>query len=308
MRLLREVMEHPLDPAYARAAGLRSRGVRPGRAAVVLTVVIALLCGWILARGVAELRRPEPAEAAGRAELEREISRRISMADARQRQIQQLRAEIAAAQQAQLTSQGDAALAAQAQQLALSTGELSVTGPGLEISLQDAPQADASNAVVDPRAAQQSDQGRVLDRDLQVVVNGLWGAGAEAVAINGRRLTTLSAIRSAGEAILVDFRPILPPYHVQAIGDPASMQSQFGTELAASYLQSLRDNFGVQVSITVSQGLRLPAAGAFLLSKAGVASTPSSGSTAPSGSTTPSASGSVTTAPSTRRPALTAVR
>ena len=48
----------------------------------------------------------------------------------------------------------------------------------------------------------------MLDRDLQVIVNGLWAAGAEAIAVNGQRLTACSAIRSAGEAILVDFRPL----------------------------------------------------------------------------------------------------
>jgi uncharacterized protein YlxW (UPF0749 family) len=297
MRLLREVMEQSLDPAYARAAELRLHRPRPGRVSVVVVILLALLGGWIVARGVAELRRPQPGQAAGRAALEREIARRTTSADASQREIQQLRAQIAAAQQTQLTSQGDAALAARVQQLSLLTGELAVTGPGLEITLQDAPQTDSQGAAVDPRTAQASDQGRVLDHDLQVVVNGLWGAGAEAVAINDRRLTTLSAIRSAGEAILVDFRPILPPYRIQAIGDPTGMQAQFGSSLAAQYLQTLHDNFGVVTSITSSKGLRLPAAGAIQLSEAGVPSSPAPGSA--SGSTAPRS-----TAQPTGQPAL----
>jgi uncharacterized protein YlxW (UPF0749 family) len=273
MRLLREVMEQPLDPAYAHAAALRSLGMRRSRASAALTVVIAMLCGWAVTQGVAELRRPEPGMAAGRAALEREIERRTAAADARARQIQQLRAEIAAAQQARLTAPGDAELAREIQQLGLVTGELPVTGPGLEIILQDARAADTQGAVVDPRAASGAEDGRILDRDLQVVANGLWAAGAEAIAINGRRLTALSAIRSAGAAILVDFRPLVPPYRVQAVGDPQQLQAQFSRELAASYLQSLRDNFGVQVSITSSQRLPLPAAGGFQLRRAGVAST-----------------------------------
>ena len=63
----------------------------------------------------------------------------------------------------------------------------------------------------DPRDDRASDTGRVLDRDLQVMVNALWAAGAEAIAINGQRLTARSAIRYAGEAILLDFRPLVPP-------------------------------------------------------------------------------------------------
>jgi uncharacterized protein YlxW (UPF0749 family) len=287
MRLLRDVMEHPLDPAYATAARARSQGARPGRGAVVLTVLIAVLCGWIVARGVSELRRPEPGQAAGRATLEREIQRRTAAADVRQHQIQQLRAEIAAAQETQLTSQGDSVLADRVQQLGLLTGELPVNGPGLEFSISDARPADTQGAAVDPRAASAADEGRVLDRDLQLVVNGLWGAGAEAIAINGRRLTSLSAIRSAGQAILVDFRPLVPPYRIQAIGDASGLQTGFSSSPAGEYLQSLRDNFGVQVSITSAKELRLPAAGAFQLRKAGAvpsatASTSASGVTSSS--------------------------
>jgi len=301
MRLLREVMEQPLDPAYAQAARARAAGARPGLGMSAIVVVLALVCGWSVTRGVAELRRPEPGQAAGRATLEREIQRRTTAADARQREIQSLRSDIAAAQQAQLTSSGEAPLAAQVQQLGLLTGELAVVGPGLEFSIADARPADTQAAAVDPRAASAGDGGRVLDRDLQIVVNGLWAAGAEGIAINGRRLTTLSAIRSAGQAILVDFRPLVPPYVIQAVGDPSTLQTGFSSNKAAQYLQSLRDNFGVQVSITTSSELRLPAAGAFQLRKAAVPSPSGAGS--PSGPTTVSprsgASGPATTSSST---------
>ena len=64
-----------------------------------------------------------------------------------------------------------------------------------------------------------SDTGRVRDRDMQRVVNGLWESGAEAISVNGQRLTALSAIRAAGDAILVDNKPLVPPYTVLAVGD-----------------------------------------------------------------------------------------
>lgn len=54
-----------------------------------------------------------------------------------------------------------------------------------------------------------------------MIVNGLWQAGATDMAINGRRLTPTSAIRAAGEAILVNYRPMSPPYVVSAIGPDA---------------------------------------------------------------------------------------
>jgi uncharacterized protein YlxW (UPF0749 family) len=101
----------------------------------------------------------------------------------------------------------------------------------------------------------------VLDRDLQTVVNGLWAAGAEAIAVNGQRLTARSAIRYAGQAILVDFRPLVPPYVVQAIGEAAGLQTRFAAGSAGAYLQALRDNYGVQGAIVPSANLELPGAG-----------------------------------------------
>ena len=70
--------------------------------------------------------------------------------------------------------------------LELSTGFAAVTGPGLRVTVDDQPQGDPD--------------GRVRATDLRVLVNGLWQAGAEAIAINGRRLTSLSAIVNSGIA------------------------------------------------------------------------------------------------------------
>jgi uncharacterized protein YlxW (UPF0749 family) len=303
MQLLREVMEHPVDPAYAMAARRRAGERRPGRLGAVVTVVLALVCGWVLTRGVAELRRPEPGQAASRASLEAEITRRSRQADAQAAAIERLRGEISAAQQAQLTSPEDVDLSRREAELALVTGEAPVVGPGIRITLDDAPSVDAAAAAGDPRADSGADDGRVLDRDIQVTVNGLWVAGAEAISINGRRLTTLSAIRSAGEAILVDFRPLVPPYVVSAIGDPAALQSRFTAADAAAYLQDLHNNYGVGYEISAASDLRLPGAGTFELRTARPVVEPSStspdaSSSTPSGSSS-AAPGTPTSAPST---------
>jgi uncharacterized protein YlxW (UPF0749 family) len=108
----------------------------------------------------------------------------------------------------------------------------------------------------------------VVDRDLQLVVNGLWAAGAEAISINGRRLTSLTAIRSAGEAILVDYRPLRPPYVVSAIGDPRRLEARFADGPGGEYLRLLADNFGVRVKTDSRSDLRLPAASGVTLRNA----------------------------------------
>jgi uncharacterized protein YlxW (UPF0749 family) len=99
----------------------------------------------------------------------------------------------------------------------------------------------------------------VLDRDLQQIANALWQAGAEAIAINDQRLISTSTIRAAGDAILVDFRPLTGPYEVSAIG-PRDMQRQFTNSTTAKTFRQLVDAFGMSFEIRKRDNLSLPAA------------------------------------------------
>jgi uncharacterized protein YlxW (UPF0749 family) len=98
----------------------------------------------------------------------------------------------------------------------------------------------------------------VSAQDLQIVTNGLWQAGAEAISINGQRLTSRSAIRFAGEAILVDFRPLARPYVVSAIGDPGSLRAKFVASSTGSYFTALAANYKLRTEIASSDSLTLP--------------------------------------------------
>jgi uncharacterized protein YlxW (UPF0749 family) len=134
--------------------------------------------------------------------------------------------------------------------------------------VNDAPSQGDDTVGGDPRSKSDFDPGTVFDADLQVIVNGLWAAGAEAIAINGHRLTALSAIREAGQAILVDFRPLVPPYQIDAIGNSSQLQSGFASGSAGPYVQSMRDNNGIRVEIAPVKQLALPGAGDLVLREA----------------------------------------
>ena len=99
-------------------------------------------------------------------------------------------------QSAALVAAGAQALAGQVDQLRLATGEAPVAGPGVVLTVNDAPQAQPTDDSQD-RGGGTAGDGRVLDRDLQTMVNGLWSAGAEAVAVNGRRLTVRVRVAEA---------------------------------------------------------------------------------------------------------------
>jgi len=266
MSLLTGVMEQPLDPGYLQAAALRRKGRAPAASGPVpwaTTVLVALVCGLLVTAAILHLRRPQPEAAGARAQLQKEIERRDERLDRQERTVQQLRSEIDRLQRSALGSD-NSVLQARLSALSLLTGESPVTGGGLEIVMDDAPNDDTETGT-DPRDQEEADQGRVLDRDLQMVVNGLWDAGAEAIAVNGQRLTALSAIRSAGQAILVGFRPLVPPYRIQAIGNPGTLHTRFADSSAGPYLQGLQTNYGVHAQLTARGEMTLPGASSLVL-------------------------------------------
>ncbi len=130
----------------------------------------------------------------------------------------------------------------------------------MKLVVDDAKEADSAAGGGPRQTSGFSDTGRVRDRDMQRVVNGLWQSGAEAVAINGQRLTALSAIRAAGDAILVDNKPLAPPYTVLVVGDGRRLSTRFHNSADGQYLHALQENFGIRTSISVKDEVRLPAA------------------------------------------------
>ena len=139
------------------------------------------------------------------------------------------------------------------ERLRSATGQSEVTGNGITVTLDDAP------VTID--TALENEPGKVVDRDLQMVVNGLWQSGATEIAINGRRLTATSAIRSAGEAILVNYRPLIPPYVVTAIGNDANLMiGRFRESTAGLLLEELEATYGVFWELQTVGKVTLPAA------------------------------------------------
>ncbi|MCI2240670.1 DUF881 domain-containing protein [Kineococcus sp. TRM81007] len=245
MSLLTEVMQRPLDPGYAAAAERRRAAgdTRPGRPRA-LTALAALAVGVLLAVAGVRAATGAPEADRGRAGLLERVRAATERADdlaARAARLRAANAELAT----RLGGAPAAVAGARADALAVAAGAVPVTGPGVEVVLRD--------AAPDPTAASAS-SGRVVDRDLQLLVNGLWQAGAEAVAVNGLRLSSLSSIRAAGEAVLVDYRPLTPPYRVTAIGDPVGLQTRLASSVAGRYLQVLEDNYGIGVEVRARSG------------------------------------------------------
>jgi uncharacterized protein YlxW (UPF0749 family) len=249
MSLLNNLMAHPLDEGYAVAARSRpSQGGRPNRSRHRVLLVIALLVlGFLLAVAASQNYRSAPA-----AEKERnELISRVEQADARLNDLRDqqngLADEVRRLQASGLSnSSSGTALQQKLDDLELQTGAVAVTGPGMKAVVDDAKNAD-------------NKEGRLLDVDLQQLVNGLWTAGAEAISVNGHRLTSLTAIRGAGTAITVDYSSLTPPYTVLAIGDTATMPARFAQSSGGQWVQYLVSNFDVRMTTTTEDSLLVPA-------------------------------------------------
>jgi uncharacterized protein YlxW (UPF0749 family) len=270
MTLITEVMERPLDPGYAAAAESRQRSGLPAATSHQgpMLVIFAVLIGAVLATSALALRAPTTSAIQIKSALVDRIEASRAHADSRTRLIADLRNEINKAQAAALSQQSQSGLAADLSRLELVTGTVPVTGPGLVLTLDDAPANANANVNVDPRLATTPDQGKVIAQDLQIIVNGLWQAGAEAISVNGHRLTTRAAIRFAGEAILVDYRPLVRPYVITAIGDPGSLGVDFAGNDGGSYLQSLKANYKIRGDIQASDPVVIPGEPALTLQEA----------------------------------------
>ncbi|MFI5980879.1 DUF881 domain-containing protein [Streptomyces sp. NPDC051555] len=260
MSLLTHVMDHSLDEGYAEAAARREAEGTSGLPRN-LKAKLALAAGLVLAAmvvtlGAAQARIAAPVLAKEREELISRVERADDHADGLEKDIERLRDDVAGRQRAALKQHGGD----QGELLALLSGATEVRGPGIKLTVDDAKGASTGNGNGPRESAGFSDTGRLRDRDMQRIVNGLWQAGAEAVAINGQRLTALSAIRAAGDAILVDNKPLVPPYEILAVGDKKRLNTEFQDSVDGQYLHVLQESYGIRYTLSAENEVRLPAA------------------------------------------------
>ncbi|MET9732416.1 DUF881 domain-containing protein [Streptomyces sp. NPDC006458] len=261
MSLLTNVMDHSLDDGYAEASA-RKAAAGEGGLPKTLRAKLGLAAGLVLAAlvvtvGAAQARVAAPVVAKEREELIDRIGRETDAADDLEKSVDELRDDVGARQREALKHSGGGG---QADLVGVLSGAMEVHGPGVKLVVDDA-KGTSGGGDGNPRGTSGfSDTGRVRDRDLQRVVNGLWESGAEAVSVNGQRLTALSAIRAAGDAILVDNRPLVPPYTVLAVGDGKRLSTRFQDSADGLYLHVLQENYGIRTAISAEDELRLPAA------------------------------------------------
>lgn len=244
MDLLNDILRNPVDPEYHVVA--QRTTARRARWWAILGV--AILIGSMFALSAVRTTRSAPAVQEERSQLVQRVHAEEERHEVLVDRTEELRRDNDRARTALLAGdEGARETQAEVNRLGPIVGDVAVRGPGIVIIVDDAP------------TVREDKLNRVLDRDLQFLVNGLWWAGAEAVTVNGHRMTSLTAIRSAGDAITVDYRSLTRPYRIEAIGDPRTLAARFTDSSGGQLWQGLQQNYGMRFDLGQAQQLELRA-------------------------------------------------
>jgi uncharacterized protein YlxW (UPF0749 family) len=128
-------------------------------------------------------------------------------------------------------------------------GLLDVRGPGVRVILDDSPFVSGGDA----------NDLLIHDFDLRDVINVLWLAGAEAVAVNDERIINSTSIYCVGTTVMVNDTRLSPPYQVSAIGDPVRILEYLDNPGYLSELKTRTKRLGLYVDFIRIDGMTLSA-------------------------------------------------
>lgn len=214
--LLTLITARSMDEDYAHVAQQRAaageqpvQGNRPHWVSLVAVAVLGVL-GAVVA---AQTDREAEVNELSRAALIQQIESKRDEVRGLQAQVAELSGSNQAVAAASTRTQGQLDdLEARVRRAELVTGFSAVHGPGVRITIDNRPGVDVDS--------------EIRDEDLAILVDGLWEAGAEAIAINDQRLTLLGGIRNTNRAVHVNGRPVNAPYVVSVIGDNRTLQAR----------------------------------------------------------------------------------
>ncbi len=142
-------------------------------------------------------------------------------------------------------------LNAQLQAARIAAGLIPLTGSGIVIQLED------SKDPVPPDGGEVDYL--VGSHDIRTIVEALWGAGAEAVAVNGERLTPTSAIIDVGASLLVNSAYLTPPYQITALGASDLYEQLSRSAKFVDFVRERGDGYGIRVSLAEPESVDMPA-------------------------------------------------
>jgi len=218
------------------------------RTPFALAAVLGLL-GFLFVVAASAADATRQVEAPRKARLIGLIQERRDQVEDLDAAVRSLRTDVANAEErAAQANDLDRSLADRLAQLGLQAGTVAVAGPGVVVRMSDSERS--------PSSTEDAEAFRIHDSDIQLVVNALFAAGAEAVAVNDSRIVATTPIRAAGDTIVVNFRPLVPPYRIVGIGADSA---DFSASPIAQHFKRWTSLFGLGFSVKSERGLQAPA-------------------------------------------------
>ena len=218
-------------------------------------VLVLGMAGLLIAAGIssADTSAVDVARGTGLADLARVETDRVGALEQR---VQDLSTEIEGLAESSADNPVRA-VQREVRQQADTAGFSEVNGPGVTVSLDDAPV---------PEDLSDLPEGTTLDdfvvhqQDVEAVVNALWKGGAEAMAIMDRRITSVSAVRCVGNVIILDGEVYSPPFTITAIGSHARLTDALDTSSGVQIYRQWAEYIGLGFDVTQHESVVLPAA------------------------------------------------
>jgi uncharacterized protein YlxW (UPF0749 family) len=148
-----------------------------------------------------------------------------------------------------------AAAQAEGQAGAMSAGLVALQGPGVVITLDDAPSRPDGSLPTDARP----DDLVIHQSDVQAVVNALWAAAADGVAVMDQRLIATSAVRCVGNTLLLQGRTYSPPFVITAIVDADAARAQLAVSPQVAVFEQAVEAFGLTFEVIEQGEVTVPA-------------------------------------------------
>ncbi len=176
-----------------------------------------------------------------------------SLVRARQQSVLELEEQVDGLDQ-QLRELTDASLSSAQTPTPPVLSRMEVTGPGVEVEL-----SDAAREFVPDEGTPANDL-VVHQQDVDAVINALWHGEAEAIAVQGVRLSADTRVQCVGNVILVGTRSYAPPYRITAIGDPEKLLGALDADEEVAEYRRYASRYQMGWSATSLQSVTLPPA------------------------------------------------
>ncbi len=177
------------------------------------------------------------------------VAERVAVVDARQNQVADLQDRV---RELGKDQEGSAAARAQGaiDELSAPVGLLPLTGPGVTVTLTDAPQEGNEEANPDDLVVHQ--------QDLQAVINAMWRAGAQGIQVMDQRLINTSAVRCVGNTLILQGRVYSPPFVITGVGEQAAIERELERDDYVRGYQAAVEFFGLGYEQVRQDSVTLP--------------------------------------------------